>query len=187
MPRCERRRLTAILTAIGIQPKRRILRGEQADRHQHLAAGEALKPTLVNVAGHAFAGGATIVLVAAVPIVLYGALVLVGIIMQGDPGSPLNFILVPIGSLLLGLACAAAFVPISLIALQFGRAAILAPVAVAVLIFVAWELFVTRPGSLDTLVFHSIGAGLGLFVGLAFLVYLAVLLVSRKFLGLLTA
>jgi hypothetical protein len=147
--------------------------------------GERLK--LVNVAGHALAVGATVLVVTAVPIVLYGALVLVGIIVQSDPGGPLNLILVPLASLLLGLACAAAFVPISLIALRFGRTAILAPVAVAVLTLGAWELFVTRPEQLDTLVFHSIGGALGLFAGAAFLVYMAVLLVSRKVLGLLTA
>jgi hypothetical protein len=141
----------------------------------------------VNIAGHALAVGATVLVVTAVPIVLYGALVLVGMIVQGDPGSPLNLILVPLGSLLLGLACAAAFVPVSLIALRFGRSAILAPVAIAVLTLSAWELFVTRPEPLDTLVFHAIGGALGLCVGAAFFVYIAVLLVSRKILGLLTA
>jgi len=149
--------------------------------------GERLKPTLVNVAGHALAVGATVLVVTAVLIVLYGALVVVGLIVQGDPGSPLNLIVVPLASLLLGLGCAAAFVPISLIALRFGRSAILGPVAVALLTLGAWELFVTRWESLDTLVFHSIGGALGLFMGAAFFVYMAVLLVSRKILRLLTA
>ena len=148
--------------------------------------GERLKPTLVNVTGHALAVGATVLVVTAVPIVLYAALVLVGII-QGDPGSPLNLILVPLASLLLGVACAAAFVPISLIALRFSRSAILAPIAVALLTLSAWELFVTRPEPVDTLVFHGLGGALGLCAGVAFFVYMAVLLVSRKILGLLTA
>ena len=146
-----------------------------------------MKPTLVNVAGHALAVGATVLVVSAVPIVLYGVLVLVGIVLRGDPGSPLNLILVPLASLLLGVACAAAFVPISLIALRFSRSAILAPIAVALVTLSAWELFVTRPEPVDTLVFHGLGGALGLCAGVAFFVYMAVLLVSRKILGLLTA
>jgi hypothetical protein len=140
----------------------------------------------MDLGAHMFAIVATILVVAAVPIVAYGVLVVVGIVIYGDPGGWLNFVAVPIASFLLGLICAIAFIPLSLIALRLGRASMLAPLAIIVLAFGAWELFIGRPASGDLFVFHALGGALALYLGGAFLAYLAVFLVSRKVLGILT-
>src|SRR5438552_11532333 len=134
---------------------------------------------LRELAAHMFAFGATIVVVAAVPILAYAALVVVGIIFKGDPGGWLNFIVVPVGSLLLGLLCATAFVPLSLISLRLGKASIFAPIAMTVLAFGAWELFIAVPSAAHTVVFHAIAATLAFAVGGGLLVYLSVLVLSR--------
>ena len=141
---------------------------------------------LRELAAHMFEFGATIVVVAAVPIVAYAALVVVGIVFQGDPGGWLNFIVVPVGSLLLGLLCATAFVPLSLISLRLGKASIFAPIAITVLAFGAWEIFIAEPPAAHTIVFHAIGGTLAFAVGVGFLVYLSVLVISRKILVVIT-
>ena len=141
---------------------------------------------LRELAAHMFAFGTTILVVAAVPIVAYAALVVVGLVFQGDPGGWLNFIVVPVGSLLLGLLCAIAFVPLSLISLRLGKASIFAPIAMTVLAFGAWEIFIAEPSAAHTIVFHAIGGTLAFVVGGGFLVYLSVLVISRKILVVIT-
>jgi hypothetical protein len=136
-----------------------------------------------DVGPHVVAIGATTLLVAAVPIVAYGLLVVIGIVAQGDPGGWLNFIIVPIGSLLLGLCCAVAFAPLSVIALRLGTAAILTPIAVVLLAFGAWEIGLGGLLPPDNFVFHVIGCAVALLLGAAFLVYLSALVISRRILG----
>lgn len=135
------------------------------------------------VGPHIFAIGATTLVVAAVPIVAYALLVVVGIVVQGDPGGWLNFILVPVGSLLLGLGCAIAFTPLSVIALRLGKAAIVAPVAVVLLAMGTWEVSLGGLPPAGTVLFHVVGSTLAIGLGAAFLVYLSVLLISRKIVG----
>ena len=139
---------------------------------------------LVKEAGpHIAAIGVTTLVVATVPIVTYALLVVVGILVQGDPGGWLNFILVPVGSLLLGLSCAIAFIPLSVIALRLGKPAIVAPLAVALLALGTWEVVLGGLPPSGTVLFHVIGGTLAIGLGAAFLVYLSVLLVSRKIVG----
>ena len=118
-----------------------------------------------------------------VPIVAYALLVVVGILVQGDPGGWLNFILVPVGSLLLGLSCAIAFIPLSVIALRLGKAAIVAPIAIVLLAMGTWEVSLGGLPPAGSVVFHVLGGTLSIGLGAAFLVYLSVLLISRKIVG----
>ena len=139
---------------------------------------------LVKEAGpHIAAIGVTTLVVATVPIITYALLVVVGILVQGDPGGWLNFILVPVGSLLLGMGCAIAFIPLSVIALRLRKAAILAPVAVASLAMGTWEVSLGGLPPAGTVLFHLAGGTLAIGLGAAFVVYLSVLLISRKIVG----
>ena len=136
-----------------------------------------------DVGPHIIAIGVTTLVVAAVPIVAYALLVVVGILVQGDPGGWLNFILVPVGSLLLGLGCAIAFIPLSVIAVRLGKAAIVAPFAVVLFAMATWEVSLGGLPPAGTVLFHVLGGTLAIGLGAAFLVYLSVLFISRKFVG----
>jgi hypothetical protein len=132
------------------------------------------------VGPHILAIGATTVVVAAVPIVTYALLVVVGIVVQGDPGGWLNFILVPLGSVLLGLVCAIAFIPLSVLSVRTGRVALVTPIALVLSALAAWELVLGGLQPEGSLLFHVIGGTLAICLGAAFLVYLSVLLIARK-------
>jgi hypothetical protein len=68
------------------------------------------------LASHAVAACATIVLLAAVPIIAYAMLVLLGVILYGDPGGPLNFVVVPLMAVAFALlATLLVILPISLL------------------------------------------------------------------------
>jgi hypothetical protein len=53
---------------------------------------------------HLFAAACSAVFVAAGPVIAYGVLVVVGVAFYGDMGGPLNFIIVPVLSVFLGVA-----------------------------------------------------------------------------------
>lgn len=60
--------------------------------------------TAVFTGRHLLAAACSTVFVAAVPVIAYGVLVIVGIAFYGDMGGPLNFVIVPMLSVFLGLA-----------------------------------------------------------------------------------
>lgn len=62
-----------------------------------------MKSLLVKVLPHILASIICLVIFTATPIVLYGLLVVIGIIFYGDMGGPLNFIIVPVFSVALAI------------------------------------------------------------------------------------
>lgn len=62
-----------------------------------------MKALVVKLLPHILASVICLVIFTATPIILYGILVIVGLIFYGDPGGPLNFILVPLLSVALAL------------------------------------------------------------------------------------
>jgi hypothetical protein len=52
---------------------------------------------------HLLASAICLVIFTAAPIILYGILVVIGLALYGDPGGPLNFIIVPLFSVILAL------------------------------------------------------------------------------------
>ena len=62
-----------------------------------------MKTLLVKVLPHILASVICLVVFTATPIILYCALVVIGIILYGDMGGPLNFIIVPVFSVVLAI------------------------------------------------------------------------------------
>ena len=70
-----------------------------------------------------------------------------------------------------------------MIALRLGKPAIVAPLAVILLALGTWEVVLGGLPPAGTVLFHVVGGTLAISLGVAFLVYLCVLLVSRKIVG----
>ena len=66
-----------------------------------------MKALTVDLTSHLIAAIISVVALTLGPILAYLALVVVGLVVQGDPGGILNFVLVPVGSLLLAIAISA--------------------------------------------------------------------------------
>jgi hypothetical protein len=62
-----------------------------------------MKTLLFKVLPHVLASVICLVVFTGAPILLYGVLVVVGIFLSGDPGGPLNFIIIPVFSVLLAV------------------------------------------------------------------------------------
>lgn len=91
---------------------------------------------------HLLAAACSTVFVAAVPVIAYGVLVVVGIALYGDMGGPLNFIVVPILSVFLGVATTVlVYVPLCL-GCEFWRRRSRVPVWLPPLLFFAGSLLV---------------------------------------------
>jgi hypothetical protein len=62
-----------------------------------------MKSIATNVLPHLLASAICLVVFTATPIILYGILVVIGLALYGDPGGPLNFIIIPLFSVILAL------------------------------------------------------------------------------------
>ena len=67
--------------------------------------------------------------------------------------------------------------------MRLGKAAIVAPIAVVLLAMGTWEVSLGGLPPAGTVLFHVLGGTLAIGLGTAFLIYLSVLLISRKFVG----
>jgi hypothetical protein len=77
--------------------------------------------TIQKVSQHVLAVLASVAFFALVPLVVYGSLVIPRAVSAADLGGPLNFVIIPLGGALLGLAISVvAFLPLSLLAERFG-------------------------------------------------------------------
>jgi hypothetical protein len=77
--------------------------------------------TIQKVFQHVLAVLASVAFFALVPLVVYGSLVIPRAVSAADLGGPLNFVIIPLGGALLGLAISVvAFLPLSLLAERFG-------------------------------------------------------------------
>lgn len=89
---------------------------------------------------HFLAAACSAVFVTAVPIVVYGVLVIVGVAFYGDMGGPLNFIIVPVLSVFLGVATTLlVYVPLCL-GFEFWRRRSRLPIWLPPLLFFAGSL-----------------------------------------------
>lgn len=120
----------------------------------------------------------------AIPVMAYAAQV----IGSGDPGGPLNLILVPLLSVVLaGAVSVFVFLPLSLFAEQFGfqrwmRFTGISTVALTITCVIGWICAGATNGGKGWAGFISMLASMGLFLVGGFLVYLCCIAVCRKIL-----
>jgi hypothetical protein len=124
---------------------------------------------------HVLAAICSTVFVTAVPIIAYGILVIIGVTLYGDMGGPLNFIIVPILSFLLGAAITSlVYAPLSLI-FEFAQKRSHIPTWVPPLLFftasflILLALFLREPP--PPLVLIAVTLGFALFFTIGFCIY----------------
>ena len=134
------------------------------------------------VVRHVLAVMSSTAFLAVVPVILYGAL----IVWSGDMGGPLNLVIIPVGSALIGFAISlVAFLPFSLLAERFGfrrwlQVAGVSAGSLTALVVPAWiYIGITKTESRWPGLF-SAGGSVCLYLVGGFFVYLCCLGVCRR-------
>lgn len=142
--------------------------------------------TIRKVSQHTLAVLASVAFFALVPLALYGSWVIPRAVSAADLGGPLNFIIIPLGGALLGLAVSVvAFLPLSLLAGRFGFRRCLRTVAFISFLLTAFVVVAavcfSRTGGQETNWLPAlVCSALALYLVGGFFVYLCCVAVFRR-------
>jgi hypothetical protein len=136
------------------------------------------------VGRHILAGICSTAFIAILPIVVYGILVVMGVILFGDVGGPLNFILIPILSLALGVVLSGfVYAPLCLLLAFLRRRWHISPwLPPSVCLLASFLLFLAllRPTSPPLVVIFGVPIGFAFFFTTGFGIYLFTAMSSEK-------